>query len=92
MLSPVDAEYKRMLENRLPSSSLYGSKRFRSDVFLTSTKLVFQEFLRLVINLESRIEVLRQRLNRMTRFSVRTIFERFDRLGKGWIVDSDVNF
>ncbi len=88
MISPVDAEFKRMLENRLPS--LYGSKRYRTDVFLTSTRACFQDFLRLIISAEARIELLRQRLNRLSRFSIRSIFEKFDRLGKGWIIDTDV--
>ena len=88
MLTPVDVEYRRMLENRVPS--LYGSRRYKSDVFLTSTKLAFQDFLRLVLNIESRIEVLRQRLNRIVRFNVRTMFERVDNLAKGWVVETDV--
>jgi ribose 1,5-bisphosphokinase PhnN len=88
MLSPVDVEYRRMLENRIPS--LYGSRRYKSDVFLTSTKLAFQDFLRLVLNIESRLEVLSQRLNRMNRFNVRTMFERVDTSAKGWVVDTDV--
>jgi hypothetical protein len=88
MLTPVNPEYRRMLESRIPS--LYISRRFKADVFLTSTKLVFQDFLRLVLSMESRIELLRQRLNRMIRFNVRTIFERVDRYGKGWIIDTDV--
>jgi len=88
MLCPVDLEYKRMLENRLPSG--LGNKRFRSDVFLTSTRMAFQDLLRTVISAEARIEALRQRLNRLTRFSVRGIFEKFDRLARGWIIDTDV--
>ena len=89
MLTPVDIEYRRMLENRVPC--LYGSRRYKADLFLTSTKLAFQDFLRLVLNIESRLEVLRQRLNRMIRFNVRTIFERVDRIGNGWVVEADVN-
>jgi hypothetical protein len=89
MLTPVDSHYREMLENRIPS--LYGSRRYKADVFLHSTKLTFNDFLRLIINLESKLEVLRQRLNRMVRFNIRTIFERIDRLGKGWATDSDVN-
>jgi len=88
MLTPVDLEYRRMLESRLPS--LYSSRRYKTDVFLTSTKFAFQDFLRLVLTMETRIELLRQRLNRMVRFNVRTMFERIDRLGKGWVVDTDV--
>jgi hypothetical protein len=88
MLTPVNIEYRRMLESRIPS--LNNLRRFKSDVFLTSTKLIFQEFLRLVLTMESRIELLRQRLNRIIRFNVRTIYERIDRLGKGWIIDTDV--
>ena len=88
MLTPVDVEYRRMLENRIPS--LYASRRYKTDVFLTSTKLAFQDFLRLVLSIESRVELLRQRLNRMIRFNVRTIFERVDRSAKGWVVDTDV--
>ena len=90
MICPVDLEFKRMLENRLPS--IYGSKRYKAEVFLTSTRMCFQDFLRLVLSAEARIELLRQRLNRLTRFSVRTIFENVDRLGKGWIIDTDVKF
>jgi ribose 1,5-bisphosphokinase PhnN len=59
-------------------------------VFLTSTRVAFEDLLRLVLNIESRLEVLRQRLNRMVRFNVRIMFERIDRLGKGWVVDTDV--
>ena len=85
MITPVDVEYRRMLENKYSSS-----RRYKTDVFLTSTKLAFQDFLRLVLNIESRIEVLRQRLNRIVRFNVRTMFERVDSLAKGWVVETDV--
>lgn len=88
MLTPVDMHYRRMLESRIPS--LYGSRRYKADVFLNSTKATFNEFLRFVLNVESKLEVLRQRLNRMVRFNIRTIFERIDRLGKGWTSDTDV--
>lgn len=88
MICPVDSEFKRMLENRLPS--IYGSKRYRTDVFLSSTRVCFQDFLRLLINAEAKVELLRQRMNSLSRFSIRTIFEKFDRLGKGWIIDTDV--
>ena len=88
MLTPVDVEYRRMLENRIPS--LYASRRYKTDVFLTSTKLAFQDYLRLVLCIESRVELLRQRLNRMIRFNVRTMFERVDRSEKGSVVEADV--
>jgi hypothetical protein len=90
MLTPVDTNYRRMLENRVPSLS--SSRRYKSDVFLQSTKYALQDFLKLVISMESKIELLRQRLNRMVRFNVRTMFERVDRLGKGSIIDTDVNY
>lgn len=88
MICPLDLQFKRILENRLPS--LYGSKRYKADIFLTSTKVCFQDLLRILLNAEIRIEVLRQRLNKLPRFSIRSIFEKIDRVDKGWLVDSDV--
>lgn len=86
MLCPFDLEYKRMFDNRLPSKYL----KYKTEPFLPSTRLCLQNLFRILLNVESKIEVLRQRLTRLSRFSIRSIFEKFDRYGKGWIETSDV--
>lgn len=88
MLCPVDRDYRLMLEKRVPKNPV--TRRFKSDIFLTTTRICFQDILRVLINVECRIESLRQRLNRLPRFDIREFFEKFDKLSKGYILDIDV--
>ena len=88
MLCTVDRDYKIMLENKVPRDPI--TKRFKSDIFLISTRICFQDLLRVLINVECRIEALRQRMNRLPRFDIRELYEKFDGLSKGYILDIDV--
>lgn len=87
VVAPLDREYRRMLEVRLPSA--YPSRN-KVDVFLPSTKLYFQNLLSLILKSEARVEGWRQRLNKLPRFSVRTMFDRIDRIEKNYISEVDV--
>ena len=90
MLCPVDRDYRIMLENRVSRDS--GTRRFKSDIFLTTTRICLQDLLRVLINVECRIETLRQRMNRFPRFDIREFYQKFDRLSKGYILDIDVSY
>lgn len=88
MLSPLDREYRLMLENRIPLNQ--NMTRYKSEIFLNSTRVCLQDLFRVLINVEVRVETLRQRLNRLPRFNSRLIYEQIDRLNKGYILDTDV--
>jgi Ca2+-binding EF-hand superfamily protein len=88
MLSPLDREYRRMVENRLPST--YLPRYNKSDVFLSTTKLLYTTLLNLLIRSEARLEAWRQRLNKLPRLNWRNIFDKVDRLGKNYLNESDV--
>jgi len=57
---------------------------------LKETNFCFQNLLRNLLNVECRIEILRQRFNRLSRLDLRKTFEKIDKLGKGYILDIDV--
>ena len=88
MVAPVEREFRRKLENRLPSIS--NHRYNKADNLLPSTRIAFQELLILLIRSEIKIESMRQRLNRLNRFSIKNIFERIDKLDKNYLLDSDV--
>lgn len=90
MIAPVDREYRRMLENRLPSN--YIPRYNKTDVFLSTTKILFSNFLHTLVRSEARIEGLRQRLSKLPRFNPRNLFEKIDSIGKNYIAESDVIF
>jgi Ca2+-binding EF-hand superfamily protein len=90
VVAPVDREYRRMLEVRLPVS--YHSRINKTDVFLPSTKLYLQNLLSLILKSEGRVEGWRQRLTKMPRFNTRIFFEKLDRLDKAYFDETDVNF
>ena len=89
MLSPLDREYRLMLENRIPLNQ--NITLYKSEIFFNSTKVCLQDLFRVLINVEVRVETLRQRLNRLPRFNSRLIYDQIDRLNKGYILDTDVN-
>jgi Ca2+-binding EF-hand superfamily protein len=89
IVAPLDREYRRMLEGRLPSG--FEGRFNKADVFLPTTKLYLQNLMNLHLRSESRIEGWRQRLNKMLRFNTRTIFERIDRLEKGYVNETDLS-
>jgi hypothetical protein len=90
MLAPVEREFRRKVENRLPSICSNQRNNKAAHKFLPSTRIAFQELLRLLIRSEVKIESMRQRLNRLSRFSIKNIFERIDKLDKNYLLDSDV--
>jgi len=88
LVSPIDSEYRRMLENRLPSP--YELRYNKVDVFLPTTKLYIQNLITLIIKSEVKLEGLRQKLNRMTRFNINSLYGKIDRYDKGFISETDV--
>lgn len=88
MIAPLDRDYRRKLENRIPS--ICNPRHYKADNLLPSTRLGFQELLRLLIKSEVKVETIRQRLNRLSRFSIKDIFEKIDKLDKNYLLDSDV--
>ena len=81
MLAPQDREYKRILESRRP---------YYSDLSSKTTRNLFSNVLRLLFANERKIDVLRIKLSKSISFRIQNTFERIDRLGKGYIVDSDI--
>lgn len=88
MLAPVEREFRRKLENRLPS--ICNPRHNYADNLLPSTRIALQDLLKLLIRSEVKIEAIRQRLNRISRFSIKNIFEKIDKLDKNYLLDSDV--
>ena len=88
MVAPVDRDFRRKIENRLPS--ICNPRHNKSDNLLPSTRLTFQDLLKLLIRSEVKIESLRQKMNRLSRFSIKSIFQRIDKLDKNYLLDSDV--
>jgi Ca2+-binding EF-hand superfamily protein len=88
IFSPLDREYSRMLELRLPST--YVSRYNRTDVFLPTTKLYLQNLFNAILRNEARIEAWRQKLNSIVRFNTRLFFEKIDRIDKNYATDTDV--
>jgi len=88
MLSPVEKDFRRKLENRLPS--IKNNKIKKADNIVPSTRFAVQELFKLIIKSEVKIESLRQNLNRLTRFSIKHIFEKFDLMDKNFLIESDV--
>jgi len=88
MLCPLDIGYRTLLEHRIPNKLNY--RKYKSNHFLKETNFCFQNLLRNLLNVECRIEILRQRFNRLSRLDLRKTFEKIDKLGKGYILDIDV--
>lgn len=87
VFSPVDREYRRTLENRLPS---HYRSYLKTEVFSLLTKLTLKDFFNLILKYEARIEGWRQRLNKLLIFNIREYFEKIDRSGKNFITEADV--
>jgi len=88
MLTTYDTEYRRIVENRLPSS--YSPRYNKIDFFLPTTKTYLQSLFNLLLKTEAILEGWRQRLNKMSGFNSRLMFERIDRIDKGYIVEGDI--
>lgn len=89
MLCPIDEECRSILEARLTNKLTL--KRSKSDVFMSETSACFKDLLRVFINVECRIESLRQRLNKMPKFQIKKLYKKFDQINKGYINEIDVN-
>jgi hypothetical protein len=89
VFSPVDREYRRTLENRLPS---YYRSYLKTEIFSVSTKLSLKDFLNLLLKYEARVEGWRQRLKNLVRFNCREFFEKIDRSGKNFVSVADVKY
>ena len=67
-------------------------KNYRNmiDVFMLSTKIYFQNLIRLIINLENQLEKLRYCLGDV-KSQLNCIFKNMDRCKRGFITDEDLN-
>ena len=88
MVAPVDREYYQMMKNRFPNEHKYD----RYDFFHTETRLVFSRLARMIIDCESKLESWRRKLNIMSRFTIRWIFDKIDSLSRNYISKDDVNY
>lgn len=88
MIAPLDRDFRKRLENRLPS--ICNPRYNKADNLIPSTRMSFQDLLRLLIRSEAKIEGLRQKLNRLSRFSIKNIFQKIDKLDKNFLIDLDV--
>ena len=88
LVVPFEKDYRNMIENRLPSNFI--PKYNKSDVFLLSTKIYFQNLIRLIINLENKLEKLRFCLGD-AKCQLNCIFKDIDRCKRGFITDEDLN-
>jgi hypothetical protein len=90
MFAPLNREYRLMLEKRIPKEK--NPMKHKSDAFLSATRICLQDLLRVFINVECRIEILRQKFNRMPNSDIKSIFNKIDKLEKGYISDIDVTY
>jgi hypothetical protein len=60
------------------------------DCFLPSTKFQLQSVLKLIFSSESKVEGWRQRLDRSSCFIIKSVFDRIDRIEKGYFHESDL--
>ena len=88
LIVPFEKNYRNMIENRLPSNFI--PKYNKADVFMLSTKIYFQNLIRLIINLENKLEKLRYCLGD-AKSQLNCIFKNMDRCKRGFITDEDLN-
>jgi hypothetical protein len=88
MFLPYNIQYKDILESRIPSEK--NQKNFKSKIFRNKTTILVQEIFRLFINVEIKIEIMKQRLNKIPIFDLNQIFMKIDILEKGYIYFVDV--
>ena len=88
LIVPFEKNYRNMIENRLPSNFI--PKYNKADVFMLSTKIYFQNLIRLIINLENQLEKLRYCLGDV-KSQLNCIFKNMDRCKRGFITDEDLN-
>ena len=89
LIVPFEKNYRNMIENRLPSNFI--PKYNKADVFMLSTKIYFQNLIRLIINLENKLEKLRYCLGD-AKSQLNCIFKNMDRCKRGFITDEDLNY
>ena len=89
LIVPFEKNYRNMIENRLPSNFI--PKYNKADVFMLSTKIYFQNLIRLIINLENQLEKLRYCLGD-AKSQLNCIFKNMDRCKRGFITDEDLNY
>lgn len=87
LVTPYEKEYRTMVENRLPSS--FRPQFNKADVFLLSTKIYLQNLLRLIINVENKLEGMKIGL-KGARDYLGCIYKDMDRCGMGVFSDLDL--
>ena len=86
MVAPVDKEYYLMMKNRIPLEYRYD----RYEFFYPETRILFGRLVRLIYECEAKVEVWRQKLNSLVRFSIRGMFDRIDILLRNYLTKEDV--
>jgi len=86
MITPVDKEFYKMMKNRFP----YQLRKDRNDFFYTETRILFGRLMSLIVETEHSIERWRHKLNNMSRFTIRGVFDRIDILRRNFLTKDDV--
>ncbi len=86
MFSPLDKEFNTIMKNRYPIK-LSNDKY---DVFYTETRNLFSRLMKTILETEITVEKLRHKLNKLSRFTIRGIFDKMDVLRKNYLTKDDV--
>lgn len=88
MVSPLDVAYANKLKYRL-ALNIEPANRYL-DSLLPETRYLLQKLFKMLLNCEAKMEGYRQRLNKLTLFNPRRVFENIDAYVRNSLTTSDL--
>ena len=90
MILPLERGYSELIKSRIYAKSELFIRSVDS-IMSDETKYKFAQLIQLLISEEMKIEIWRQKLNKMRNFIIKNIFEKIDYYGNGFITEYDIS-
>ena len=90
MILPLDKEYSEIIKSRNYAKSELFVRNLDS-IMCNEKKFKFAQLLQLLISQEMKIEIWREKLNKMRNFIIKNMFEKIDSYGNGFFTEYDLS-
>ena len=90
MVLPLEKDYSDLVKSRIHARSKLFVRNIDS-IMASDSKFKFAQLIKAIISQEMKIEIWREKLNKMRSFIIKNIFDKLDYYGNGFFTEYDLS-
>jgi len=90
MVLPLEKDYSDLVKSRIHARSKLFVRNIDS-IMASDSKFKFAQLIKAIISQEMKIEIWREKLNKMRNFIIKNIFDKLDYYGNGFFTEYDLS-